>query len=211
MKRKYAVFAVVFAVSMLIGIQVVEVAEANPYGFKFPTMTSPPDDFAVSIKVLSPKENATYTNHAINVCFTKEVNSLPGITTYVHIISHYQGDWMNTSKWCPFPPGATQHLNSFQVLQHNFTLTQVPEGYHTLTIYAGGEANYFVNGTEYNSGLLKKVDVHFYIDSNDNQTLSPATTNPAPSIPEYCLAGAISMLAVASVSLVYFKRGRGKA
>jgi hypothetical protein len=30
MKRRYALFAVVFAVSILIGIQAVEVAEANP-------------------------------------------------------------------------------------------------------------------------------------------------------------------------------------
>jgi hypothetical protein len=210
MKRKYAVFAVVFAVSMLIGIQAVEVADANPYGFTFPTVTSPPDAAVVSIKVLSPKENATYTNDTINVCFTKEINSLPGITTYVHIISTYQGDWMNSSKWCPFPPGADAgHWNSFQVLQHNFTLTQVPEGYHTLTIDAEGQGNYNVNGTEYNFGLQKKVDVHFYIHSKDNQTSNPATINPTPSIPEFSLAGAISVLAVASVSLVYLKRRRG--
>ena len=30
MKRRYAIFAVVFAVSILMGIQAVEVAEANP-------------------------------------------------------------------------------------------------------------------------------------------------------------------------------------
>ena len=211
MMRRYAVFAVVFAVSMLIGIQAVEVADANPYGFTFPTGTSPPDAFVVSIKVLSPKENATYTTDTINVCFTKEVNSLPGITTYVHIISTYQGDWMNSSKWCRFPPGAdASNWNEFQVLQHNFTLTQVPEGYHTLTIDAGGLGNYNVNGTEYNFDLQKKVDVHFYIDLKDNRTSSPTTINPTPSIPEFCLAGAISILAVASALLVFFRRRKGK-
>jgi hypothetical protein len=211
MKRKYAVFAVVFAVSLLIGIQAVEVADANPYGFTFPTHTSPPDAFVVSIKVLSPKENATYTNDTINVCFTKEVNSLPGITTFVHIISTYQGDWMNSSKWCPFPPGAdASNWNEFQVLQHNFTLTQVPEGYHTLTIDAGGLGNYNVNGTEYNFDLQKKVDVHFYIDSKDNQTSMPAAINPTPSIPEFCLAGAISVLAVVSISSVFIKRRKSR-
>jgi hypothetical protein len=216
MKRRYAVFAVILVVSLLIGIQAVEIANANPV-FTLPTRTSPPDAFVVSIKVLSPKENATYSNHTINVCFTKEVNSLPGVTTYVNFISDYQGDWMKTPKWCPFPAGADPaHENSFQVLQHNYTLTDIPEGYHTLTIYAGGAANYFVNGTEYNSGLLKIVDVHFYIDSNDNrtssnQTSSPATPNPTPSIPEYCLAGGISILAVVSVSLVYLKKRKSKA
>ncbi len=207
MKRKIALFLVIFVVPILLGIQAVEVVDANPYGFIFPTSTSPPDGAVVSINVLSPKENATYTNGTINVCFTKEINSLPGITTYVHIISTYQGDWMNSSKWCPFPPGAdAAHWNNFQVLQHNFTLSQVPEGYHTLTIDAEGQGNYNVNGTEYNFGLQKKVDVHFYMDSKDNQTLSPASINPTPSIPEFYVAGAISMLAVVSISLVYFKR-----
>jgi hypothetical protein len=180
-------------------------------GLLFPTSTSPPDAAVVSIKVLSPKENATYTKGTINVCFTKEINSLPGISTYVHIISTYQGDWMNSSKWCPFPPGAdAEHWNSFQVLQHNFSLTQVPEGYQTLTIDAEGQGNYNVNGTEYNFGLQKKIDAHFYIDSKDNQTSSPATINPTPSIPEFCLASAISVLTVASLSLVYFKRRKSK-
>ena len=207
MKRRITAFTVILAVSLLIGIQAVEFVNANPYGFTFPTSTSPPDAAVVSIKVLSPKENTTYTNDTINVCFTKEINSLPGITTYVHIISTYQGDWMNSSKWCPFPPGAdADHWDSFQVLQHNFTLTQVPEGYHTLTIDAEGQGSYNVNGTEYNFGLQKKVDVHFYIDSKDNQTSSPATINPTPSIPEFYLVSAISVLAVVSLSLVYFKR-----
>ncbi len=211
MKRRYAVFALLFAVSMLIGIQAVEIANANP-GFTLPTRTSPPDAFAVSIKVLSPKENATYTNDTINVCFTKEVNSLPGITTYVAFISTYQGDWMNSNKWCPFPPGVDPaHENSFQVLQHNFTLTQVPEGYHTLTIDAGGAANFFVNGTEYNSGLYKKVDVHFYIDSKGNQTSRSTTINPAPSptIPEFPVASVLLALVAASISLVSLKKRRG--
>jgi hypothetical protein len=210
-KRGYAVFAVIFVISLLIGIQAVEVADANPYGFKFPTRTSPPDALVVSIKVLSPKENATYTNGSINVCFTKEVNSLPGITTYVHIISTYQGDWMNSSKWCPFPPGAdAEHWDSFQVLQHNFTLTQVPAGYHTLTIDADGQGNYNLNGTEYNFDLHKKVDVHFYIDSKDNQTSNSTTINPTPKIPELSLVSAISVLAVVSLSLIYIKRRKSK-
>jgi hypothetical protein len=210
MKRRYAVFIVIFVISMLIGIQAVEVANANPY--TFPTRTSPPDAAVVSIKVLSPKENATYTNESINVCFTKEINSLPGIYTYVHIISSYQGDWMNSSKWCPFSPGAdADHADSFQVLQHNFTLAQVPEGYHTLTIDAFGIGRYNVNGTAYNFDILKKVDVHFYIDSRDNQTSSSITINPTSSIPEFSLVGAISVLAVASISLVFFKRRKSKS
>jgi hypothetical protein len=75
MKRRYTLFTLIFVISMLIGIQAVEVVNANPYGFTFPISTSPPDTAVVSIKVLSPKENATYTNETINVCFTKEINT----------------------------------------------------------------------------------------------------------------------------------------
>jgi hypothetical protein len=209
MKQSSVLFSVFLVLLLLVGEQAVEVVNANPY--TFPTRTSPPDAAVVSIKVLSPKENATYTNESINVCFTKEINSLPGIYTYVHIISSYQGDWMNSSKWCPFSPGAdADHADSFQVLQHNFTLAQVPEGYHTLTIDAFGIGRYNVNGTAYNFDIQKKVDVHFYIDSKDNQTSSPATINPTPSIPELPIAAVISVLAVASVSLVFLKRRRLK-
>ncbi len=45
MKRRYALFSVIFAVSILIGIQAVEVGTANPFNFVVPSMKiiSPPD------------------------------------------------------------------------------------------------------------------------------------------------------------------------
>ncbi len=212
MKRRYAVFAVVFAVSVLIGMQVVELVDANP--MIFPTHTSPPDNAVFSVKVLSPKENATYTNGTINVCFTKEINSLPGISTSVHLISNYKGDWMSSSKWCPFPPGADAgHWNSYQVLQHNFTLTQIPKGYLTLTIDSYAQGSYYVNETEYVFELPKKtMGISFFMDSspvNGSQTINqvPSATS---TVPEFPLVGVLCVLAVASVSLVYFRKRKGK-
>lgn len=122
-----------------------------------PIPTSPPDTAVVSLKIQSPKENASYTNGTINVCFTKEVNSI-GVSTWVNVVSTYQGDWMDSSKWCPFPPlEEGKDWNDFQILQHNFTLTQIPKGHHTLTIDARGEGNYNANGTTYSFQLPKKT------------------------------------------------------
>ncbi|MCW4028603.1 MAG: hypothetical protein NWE92_03015 [Candidatus Bathyarchaeota archaeon] len=208
MKRKALLFAIMLVFSLLAMLPVVEVTKANP--IIFPTHTSPPDNAVFSVKVLSPKENATYTNGTINVCFTKEINSLPGISTYVHLISNYKGDWMSSSKWCPFPPGAdVGHWNSYQILQHNFTLTQIPKGYHTLTIDAYAQGSYFINGTEYVFQLPKKaISIPFFMVSspvNGNQTINqvPSAT---PTVPEFPLAGTLFVIAVVSVSLVYFRR-----
>ena len=55
MKRKSAVFAVVFAVSILIGIQTIEVLDANPYSYP-------------SLWIESP-ENTAYNTTTISVVF----------------------------------------------------------------------------------------------------------------------------------------------
>ena len=212
MKRRIIVFTVVLAVSLLIGIEAVEVVDANPFGL--PIQTSPPDTAVVSLKVLCPKENATYINGTINVCFTKEINSLSGVSTWVNVVSTYQGDWMNSSKWCPFPPSVEgKNWNDFQVLQHNFTLTQIPKGYHTLTIDARGEGSYNVNGNDYSFQLSKKtVVISFFMDSspvNGSQTINQISS-ATPTVPEFPLVGVLCLLAVASVSLVYLKRRKDK-
>ncbi|MCW4028940.1 MAG: hypothetical protein NWE92_04760 [Candidatus Bathyarchaeota archaeon] len=183
LRKRLFLYASPLVLSLLLMLQVV--AEANP--MIFPTHTAPPDNAVLSVKLLSPKENATYTNGTINVCFTKEINSLPGISTSVHLISSYQGDWMNSSKWCPFPPGADAgHWNSFQVLQHNFTLTQIPVGWHTLKIDSQGQGSYYLNETEYVFDLQKKIVISFFIDSspvNRSQTVNQIP-NATPIVPE---------------------------
>jgi hypothetical protein len=201
LKSRYAVFALVFAFLLLIGIQAVEVVDANPF---LPISTSPPDNAVLSLKLLSPKENASYTNGTINVCFTKEINSISGVHTSVNPVSTYQGDWMNSSKWCPFPPN-----QEFQVLQHNFTLTQIPKGYHTLTIDARGGGYYNANGSMYTFELPKKtVTISFFMDTSpvsESQTINQLPSG-TPTVPEFPIAGILLVLAIASVSLVYFKR-----
>jgi hypothetical protein len=210
-KKPLAIIILTAILVLIIGVQVVEVVTANPF---LPIQTSPPDSAFVTLKVLSPKENASYTNGTINVCFTKEINSISEVNTWVNVVSTYQGDWMNSSKWCPFPPTEKgKNWNDFQVLQHNFTLTQIPKGYHTLTIDARGEGNYNANGSMYSFQLPEKtVTISFYMDSlpvNGSQIINQLPS-PTPTVPEFPIIGILLVLAVVSASLLYLKRRRGK-
>ena len=225
-KKLLATTIIIATISALVVGMQVEVADANPFGL--PIQTSPPDTAVVSLKVLCPKENASYTNGTINVCFIKEINSISGVSTWVNVVSTYQGDWMNSSKWCPFPPSVEgKNWNDFQVLQHNFTLTQIPKGYHTLTIDARGEGSYNANGSSYSFQLPKKtVIISFFMDSlpvNESQTINEVPTATPTLEPTHVRSNYLSyqaliiplgimtaILAVVLVPLVYFKRRKGK-
>ena len=65
MKRRYAVFAVIFAVSILIGIQAVELAEANPVPWlSTPNLEKP------TLTIETPQNYTTYDVGNIPVNFT---------------------------------------------------------------------------------------------------------------------------------------------
>ncbi len=232
MKRRYAVFAVIFAVSVLIGIQAVEVVKANP--MTFPTSTSPPDSVTLTITVDSPKQNTSYSNGTINVCFNKTINSPNGISTSTNIISTYQGDWMKDSRWCPFPADVDRFA-TYHFLQYNFNITDIPVGEHTLNITAQGQGGFNKNNTEYSFTFQKTVSIKFsIISSNQPSGTSPPTTtilssttttpelpSPTPNqkigsdywINPTALATTVIVIvivAVASISLVYFKKHGGR-
>ncbi len=234
MRQSSALFAVAFLVSLLIGIQAVEGVNANPYGFTFPTQTYPPDSVHLTITVTSPKENASYHNGTINVRFDETIDGPSSIDKTLHIVSTYQGDWMNDSKWCPFPQGVDRFKGQYSFLQHDFDITGIPVGSHTLNITAQGNGGFNENNTEYAFMLLKTVSIKFTIASSTQpaETEPPTTTVP-PSVPptiepsstsnqslvsDYwvnpiaftAIFSLIAIVAVASVSLVYFKRRKPK-
>ena len=69
MKKRYALFTVVLAVSILIGIQAVELVGANPYGIIWPTDIPAPPSVKLDVKITSPIDDAVYTNGTLDVCF----------------------------------------------------------------------------------------------------------------------------------------------
>lgn len=161
----------VLALVELIGAQVLSV-KANPYGFTFPTHTTAPDSVILTITVASPKENVVYTDSTINVCFNETITGPSSISKSIHIITTYQGDWMPNSRWCPFPTGVDIFKGQYDFLQHNFNLTDIPDGEHTLNITAQGQGGFNENNTEYSFVFQKTASVTFSVNT------SPVHTTP---------------------------------
>jgi hypothetical protein len=159
MNRRYAVFAVVFAVSLLIGIQAVEVAEANPVPWlstpnrEKPVLTlqSPTNqttyrtEVPIDFNVTAPESWATYTVRLTwNDYYVGEVqyvavylDSKPLINyTTSHIVSYFDGN----KKIYPYSDG-------FDGLSthYSFKLNKTTSGSHTLNVtvfsytYADGD------------------------------------------------------------------------
>ena len=67
MKRRCAVFAVIFEVSILIGIQVVEVVDANPFPIPWP---SAPNQEKPTLALECPQNGSIYVGGSLPVDFT---------------------------------------------------------------------------------------------------------------------------------------------
>jgi hypothetical protein len=159
MKRKYAVFAVVFAVSILIGIQAVEVVDANPVPWlstpnrekpvltlQFRTnQTTYKTEVPIDFNVTAPESWATYTVRLTwNDYYVGEMqyvavylDSKPLINyTTSHIVSYFDGN----KKIYPYSDG-------FDGLSthYSFNLNKTTSGSHTLNVtvfsytYADGD------------------------------------------------------------------------
>jgi hypothetical protein len=165
LKRSSVLFTAILAASLLIGIQAVEVVDANPYGYTFPTRTSAPDSVYITVRVASPRENATFTNGTINARFNTTIDGPDSIYKTLGIIAFYQGDWMEESKWSPFPPGV-DFTDTMLFLQYDFNLSGIPIGQHTLNITAGGNGELNENNTHYVFYLQKTISVKFFVSTS---------------------------------------------
>jgi hypothetical protein len=152
--------------------------EANPYGFPFPTHTSAPDSVNVMVDVESPQQTVAYSDGTLPVRFKSSINSPSGISTKLNVVAAYQGDWMNTSKWSPFPKGwDNSNINHFY--QYDYNLSEVPLGQHTLNITIQGDGSYNQNQTQYAFMLRKTVSITFYMSTSPVKT-APIVTLSHP-------------------------------
>jgi hypothetical protein len=236
MKRRYDVFAVVFAVSMLIGIQAVEVANANPIPWAFnPQMT---------ISIQSP-QNGTKNSLPVLVNFTSRGDNQFSVSddaseTYVRSFFYtIDGQDMETMG-IRFEGTNTTTIYENGVKQGFYFngqvyLTNLADGTHNITVYYGyGPVNKggHVDGTSKERIIYNptwQATSQFYVDSKlaSGLTITPSpiptdsqsmpSINKGPTLPAelnepivYIIAIVITLVAVASVSLVYFKRRKGK-
>ena len=109
--------------------------QANP-GPWYVTVPAPADVF-LYIRIASPKENASYSNGTINLCFNVTLYGPNNITKGLGGAS-YKGDWMERVEGCPYP-NTHERLN---FIQFNVNVTDIPFGEHSLNITAGAQGEY---------------------------------------------------------------------
>jgi hypothetical protein len=164
MKKRYALFAVVFAVSMLIGIQAVKLVGANPYGVNWDTEIPAPPSVKLDLKIASPIDGAVYTNGTLDVCFNVTLIDPNSLADSLYM-SFYKGDWMKDAVWCPFMVKSNV-WHSTDFLPFNFTIIEVPYGHHSLEISPTAQGTFIRNGTAYHFHLNKTISVNFFMRSN---------------------------------------------
>jgi hypothetical protein len=139
--------------------------KANSYLIKDPSAPAPAG-VHLTIDMESPIENATYSNGAINVVFNVTVDGPhlvygQPLNKYL-MVTTYQGDWMQESKWCP-----SRIFRTLQFYPYNFSITGIPFGEHTLNFTAHAQGNFVLeNGSGRVYSLEKTVSLKFLVLAN---------------------------------------------
>jgi hypothetical protein len=199
MKRRCVLFTVVLAVSLLIEIQVVAVVDANPFSPPVYRQIDPiPATIPPEIKLTSPRNN---TNYIDNVTVTLNVIK-PQLSKWDSSITEisYKLDQayfkplynIRNEKTASGIPGISEYKTTFSLPYYS--------GNHTITIRVIGAV------------VDSPTRTMFYVDSSSTVsfTMNNQTPSPTSTVPEFPLVGVLCVLAVASVSMVYFRRRKGK-
>jgi hypothetical protein len=128
----------VLLLSVMVGVQLVFLAEANPYYQAGPT-PPPQDAKPPKISVSSPESDSILASNDILLKFNATVGE--STTPYLTIISkvHYKADWQqsNTTVYIDsfvYDHGAVE--SSLNQVDFSRNLTDIPDGNHSITIYA---------------------------------------------------------------------------
>jgi hypothetical protein len=122
MKRRYVVFAVVFAVSILIGIQVVDVVYSNPYSYP-------------SLWIESP-ENTAYNTTTVSVIFHTDIPiRYPEIVKMSCSLDGTANRTLSISKSQTFQFGSFSASSRCSYVGTGF-LTDLSNGTHSIEVYA---------------------------------------------------------------------------
>ncbi len=211
MKRKYALFAVMFAVSILIGMQVVRIAEANP------TMFGKTRYCHISIE--SPKNGTTLNTQPVALNFTVTEVKMASDYTYFYLLDTQDLQYGVRVQNLVLVSKETVTNDTFfpyerQMFAGGAILPILASGSHNLTVFIG----YAIG-----DGTLKAANVEPFssaISFNiDNKTVIPSQTTGISNVsynqddlPAYLVVAVpiVIVAVIASLSLIYFKRRKGK-
>jgi hypothetical protein len=214
MKRKYAVYSIIFAVSMLIGTQAIEVVDANPLSRGLPNQ----GEFGVTIE--TPSNNTIFKKSNIPLNFTisynEQWNSYPYWCSYASIASievYLNGNLsiQHTSHQVDYYLNGTKTTYANQNDQNNYSdwVNQTSSGQHILNVTAHFTIQYHDNTMSYSYPKVVSKIVYFTVEQQEPSAStmpSSATELLSNSIPILTITTVIVIVVVASISLVYFKK-----
>jgi hypothetical protein len=208
MKRRQVIFAVLLTISVLVGTQLIGEASANPFGLA--KQIDAPSDAKPPIISISSPQNSTDYSGTLNISFSVKQPQYFKSTVIANI--GYTID--NTTVSIPYEhwtltqgPGISQYSTSI-------TAPALPAGNHSLKIRAQG------GSYDFNNFFLIDGYSQVYFTTSDN-SITSITPNPSVTTgtgSDYLLnqtnliliAIVIAIIAVALVSLLYFRRRKGK-
>ena len=225
MKRNSILFAAIFAVSILIGIGVVEVVDANPV----PWPTTPILDNP-SITIHSPSNNTVYTNGNTTISFTvtkpdswkRELfpyARVDSVGTYLdgkRILLAYnytntdpiKDEWVKDQSYFYVPSitAAGQHMLNVTVVSRSYYRGPAYNGSHIVSDWMSSD------GPVYQYPLVVSELVYFTIGGAPSPSLSPLPSSQEIgffTIETVAIVSLVAIAVVGAVLLVYFRR-KGK-
>jgi hypothetical protein len=144
---------IVLNVSIIIFIAalalLVNSVRANPYSHIFPIpsgeVTPRSDTKPPKITILSPEHNSTLNTNNVSVNFKVEVGESKSAYSSMVWNVYYEADWLKNQVYVyEYVPTSSQQPNPTQTEYSTIlNLTEIPEGRHTLIIFATERGTYY--------------------------------------------------------------------
>lgn len=208
MKRRIATFAVIFVFSLLIGIQAVEIVDANPLHHH---------SMAIMATTIQSTSNVTITP-SFSQTTELSVQEAPGVGGFSVLVPSNVtvGRTFEVSLFALYANGYWDRnfTGSVSFSASKGTISPSMSG-----AFTEGSWNGFINISETGFNIV------IYVNDGNGHTgrsfpisvyqmnptpISSANSTPTPSVPEFSFLGVIFLLAVVSVSSVYIKKRKSK-
>ena len=188
-----AIIIIAFLISLVAGMQAVEVATANPWmGEPVPPSMRVPNKDSPSLEIQSPQNMTYYEKEVLlNLTVTKPDSWLTtNVSCYITRIN-YQLDGQVVTLFDRLDPlTGTNALPSPK--QFSTSLKDLAEGQHTLQVNVSAHSRYWTNPAfdffyeDYPLDVSETVNFRVAEKSSPSPTLYPTSTlAPSPSIPEF--------------------------
>jgi hypothetical protein len=162
-----AAFVLVFLLSVVAGTQLVNLGRANPYSqARDSGVSAAPDGMEPPrISIFSPLNYIVYETSNISLNFKVWVGESANASSMSVYSVHYRADWLQSEI----------KVNSFELFQavpefqQSLSLTGVPSGNHSITVYATETGRYYPDLFHYYRFYLTgSSSVNFVIAASDN-------------------------------------------